>query len=261
VDWYAIQEDEAGNRKARLLRPEEYVLVDNPVPRFTIQIGQQPELNYPLRSVRIDGLATRPFSSELGAINCAYIGPNGLSEGQVGKLWDGIALTGREKELLTALRIIAPGVEGLSLVEDSRTIQRKDRILERIPIVKIAGIDEPLPLRSLGDGTQRMLGIALALVNARDGILLIDEFENGLHYSVQPELWQLIFQIASRLNVQVFATTHSWDCIEGFQKAAQENTQEEGSLIRLSVKNDEIAATVFDEEELDIITRDQIEVR
>ncbi len=218
-------------------------------------------MNYPLRSASIDSIATRSVNSELGEINCAYITANGLSEGQVGKLWDGIALTGREKEILTALRIIAPGVEGLSMVEDSRTIQRRDKVLERIPIVKIAGIDEPLPLRSLGDGTQRMLGIALALVNAKDGILLIDEVENGLHYSVQPELWQLIFHIASLLNVQVFATTHSWDCIEGFQKAAQENTQEEGLLVRLSVKEDEIVATVFDERKLGIATREQIEVR
>ena len=51
---------------------------------------------------------------------------------------------------------------------------------------------------------QRTFGIALALVNARNGLLLIDEFENGLHYLVQPDLWRLIFQVARRLNVQVF---------------------------------------------------------
>src|SRR5437868_6617271 len=130
-----------------------------------------------------------------------------------------------------------------------------------IPTVKIAGIDEPLPLRSLGDGMQRMLGIALALVNTRDGMLLIDEIENGIHYSAQLDLWRLIFRLAHRLNVQVFATTHSWDCIEAFQKAAQENEKEEGVLIRLSSRKGEIGVTLFDEEELGIATREQIEVR
>ena len=107
----------------------------------------------------------------------------------------------------------------------------------------------------------RALGVSLALVNARDGVLLIDEFENGIHFGVESELWQFIFQLAHRLNVQVFATTHSWDCIQGFQKAAQDDTQEEGMVIRLSLKKGKTAATLFNEEDLAVVTREQIEVR
>ena len=44
-------------------------------------------------------------------------------------------------------------------------------------------IAQPVPLRSFGDGLNRLFGIILSLVNARGGFLLIDEFENGLHYS------------------------------------------------------------------------------
>jgi predicted ATP-dependent endonuclease of OLD family len=99
------------------------------------------------------------------------------------------------------------------------------------------------------------------LVNARNGLLLVDEIENGLHYSAQLDVWRLINRLASRLNVQVFATTHSWDCIESFQKAAQEDTQNEGILIRLESKKGKIVATLFDEKELGIATREQIEVR
>ncbi len=166
------------------------------------------------------------------------------------ELWDNIALTDLEKDVLAALRIVAPGVENLSIVKRGSNA-----------IVKIASIDEPLPLRSLGDGMQRTFGIALALVNARNGLLLIDEFENGLHYLVQADLWRLIFQVARRLNVQVFATTHSWDCIEGFQKAAQEDSQEDGMLMKLESKKGEIVVTLFDERRLGIATREQIEVR
>ena len=122
-------------------------------------------------------------------------------------------------------------------------------------------MDEPLPLYSLGDGMLRTLGIALALVNAKDGLLLIDEFENGLYYTVQPELWRFIFQVARRLNVQVFATTHSWDCIEAFQKAAGVDQEDEGLLIRLESKKGEITAMLYDKQELGIATREQIEVR
>ena len=258
IGWYAEESDEQGRLKRRLLKPEEYNMVDNPVPRFTIQMGKESRVNYPLNP---SGL-TRLVRPELKEINCASISANGLTRGEVGSLWDSIALTPVEIDVLASLRIIAPGVEGLSVVGDL-PMRRGDplSVSGRIPIVRIAGIDEPLPLRSLGDGMQRMLGISLALANAQEGMLLIDEVENGIHYSVQPELWQLIFQLAHRLNVQVFATTHGWDCIEGFQKAAQEDRQNEGLLIRLESKKDDIVVTLFDERKLAIATREQIEVR
>jgi len=163
-------------------------------------------------------------------------------------------LTGLEREVSNALRFIAPGVEGLNLVSTPTSNGERDLV------VNLASIDEPLPLHSLGNGMWRNLGIALALVNAKDGILLIDEFENGLYYSVQLDLWRFIFRLARSLNVQVFATTHSWDCIEAFQKAAQEDSGE-GTLIRLENKKDKIVATLFDERQLGIATREQIEVR
>jgi AAA15 family ATPase/GTPase len=150
---------------------------------------------------------------------------------------------------------IAPGIESINFTDNLATTH------ERTATVKVVGIDERIPLSSLGNGMLRVLGIALALVNAEDGILLIDEFENSLYYSVQSDLWRLIFQIAHRLNIQVFATTHSWDCIKAFQSATQGDTQDTGMLIRLESRKHGIGATLFDQSELGIVTREQIEVR
>lgn len=115
-------------------------------------------------------------------------------------------------------------------------------------------------MRSLGDGINRLFGMTLALVNTKDGLLLVDEVENGLHYSILPDVWRLIFQTARRLNVQVFATTHSWDCIEAFQRAA-EDSPEDGVLVRLQNQDGDVTATVFDERRLAVVTREGIEVR
>jgi len=257
VSWYTTQVNDEGKPKTRPLQPEEYETVENLIPRFMIQMGKQPRVFY---SLNFDAFTpARLFRSELKETNCIFIMANGLNRKQLSELWDSITLTGLEKEILDSLRIIAPGIEGISFVEDHIPIPTRDR--ERIPIAKLEGIDEPISLRSLGDGMQRMLGIALALANAKDGILLIDEIENGVHYSALTELWELIFRLASRLNVQVFATTHSWDCIENFQRVAQEDKEEDGWLVRLAVKNDEVVATLFDERKLGIATREQIEVR
>ncbi len=228
-----------------------YNTVDDQGPRLSIQMGKQPLVNFSLSSSTYPRLPL----TEIKGTTCILIQANGLSSRQIGELWDSIALTTLEQEVRNALQIIAPGTEGISVVGDPAPAQG------RFPIVKIRNIDEPLPLRSLGDGLQRMFGIALALVNARNGILLIDEIENGIHYSVQPDMWHLIFRVVHQLNIQVFATTHSWDCIEAFQKAAQEDTQNEGLLIRLESKKSKIVVTLFDERQLGIATREQIEVR
>lgn len=118
----------------------------------------------------------------------------------------------------------------------------------------------------MGEGMRRVLQIVLKLVNARDGLLLIDEFENGLHYSVQPKVWTMLFELAEKLNVQVFATTHSWDCIKAFAEVAKANEQVDGVLFHLgrSVRTSnkgQVIATVYDEQTLHDMTQADLEVR
>lgn len=172
----------------------------------------------------------------------------------LGPLWDKIALSDLEKDVVDALRIIDPEITAVSMVGGEGPRQT------RTAIVRAAGIPRPVPLRSFGDGLNRLFGIALSLVNAKDGLLLIDEFENGMHHTVQADAWRAVFRLASRLDIQVVATSHSWDAIEAFQKVANEDP-EEGVLVRLSRRGDDIIPTVFREKELAIATRDRIEVR
>ena len=87
----------------------------------------------------------------------------------------------------------------------------------------------------------------LAMMNAKDGILLVDEFENGLHWSVQEEVWEKLFVLAEKLNVQVFATTHSRDCVQAFSEVW--NTQaDQGAYFRLFQGEDQIRVQEYDAE-------------
>lgn len=251
VNWFIKDVDaQEGLIRWQPLQLGEYLAADNPVPRFIVSFGQTFKTGYSLEARP----RPRTIFSERG-LRCVSIGSNGLSWNQASLYWDKVTLTDLDDDILAALQIIAPGVIGLSFVGEAETPTN------RIPLVRMKDIDEPLPLGSLGNGMLRVLGIVLALANAKDGMLLIDEIENGIHYSAQKELWQMIFRLAHRLNVQVFATTHSWDCIEAFQKAAEEDKQEEGIFIRLSLKKGEIVSTLFNEEELRIATRERLEVR
>jgi len=249
VDW-SVTETSDGTLHTRPLEPGEDYTADNLVPRFTIKTGGH-TLGYPIDPSLSQGI----LRLNANEIPCIFTAAHGLSSKRITELWDSIALTSLEDDVLAALRLIAPGLVNLNFVSTPLSGR------ERIPVVKITDVDEPLPLYSLGDGMLRTLGISLALVNAKNGMLLIDEFENGIHYTALPDLWRLIFQVARRLNIQVLATAQSWDCIEGFQQAAQEDNQNEGMLIRLEYKRGDVVVTLFDERQLGIATRERIEVR
>ena len=127
--------------------------------------------------------------------------------------------------------------------------------------VKVEGNRRPVPLRSLGDGALRLFGVALGIANSRDGFLLIDEAENGIHHSLQRDFWRMVLQTAQANNVQVFATTHSRDCIRGFAQAAAESEDTEGILVRLSWRDGTLRAIEYREDELAIAAEQGIEVR
>jgi len=154
----------------------------------------------------------------------------------------------------------------LAFVRDENASLVKRRDIWRSARLKVAGEPLPIPLNSLGEGMQRILQIVLKVFSAKGGFLLIDEFENGLHYTVQEKVWTLLFEIAQRLDIQIFVTTHSWDCIESFIKVAIDRDDIEGVLFRVgkSVKTSElgkIIATVFDEDNLRIVTQADMEIR
>jgi ABC-type lipoprotein export system ATPase subunit len=205
-----------------------------------------------------------PIAGTLRTIPFHSVGPNGLSLDDIDNLWNDVSLSPREQEVITTMRIISPEVERVAMRSPDvcpRDVQYHRDTASRVPFAKIESLTAAIPLRELGDGVSRLFGIALALSHAKDGILLVDEIENGLHYSIHEKLWKLVFKTARDMNVQVFATTHSWDCIEAFQRAACEDTSSEGYLIRLGWRRDDIVATVYDENDLAIVTRDHIEVR
>ena len=76
------------------------------------------------------------------------------------------------------------------------------------------GLQELVPLSILGAGMTHVARIFLVIASTPGGVVLVDEIENGLHHSVLPDVWKVIAKAAEQFDVQVFATTHSFECIE-----------------------------------------------
>ena len=193
------------------------------------------------------------------ALSYEFLGPGLLENVNLAQLWDGVALTDDEDRAVGALQMVfGPEVERVAVVGVDASYRGR---AGRKPVVKLTGRNEPVPLRSLGDGALRLFGVALALANSRDGFLLIDEAENGIHHTIQRDFWRMVLRTAHSNNVQVLATTHSSDCVRGFAQAAQEIKEVEGVLIRLSRQYEDLQAVEYPEEELAIAAAQGIEVR
>jgi len=194
-------------------------------------------------------------------IPSSFIPTEFISTDKLERDWGEIVGTEHEEIIKQAMCIILPEFENIYFVPNLIGIEGL-----RIAKVKLSNLPRPVPLKSLGDGMTRVLQLALKLVSAQGGFLLIDEFENGLHYSVQEKIWRLLFEMAEKLDIQVFATTHSWDCIESFTKVAIENETAEGVLFRMgrsakASNKGQVIATVYDKAALYDLTQIDMEIR
>ena len=96
-------------------------------------------------------------------------------------------------------------------------------ILNYMPYVEMEGIDQLLSVNMMGDGLRRYLNIVAAAANPQNNIILIDEIDNGLHYSAYKKLWEAIFALAIDTNKQVFITTHSKETLYRLNEMLEEN--------------------------------------
>jgi len=128
------------------------------------------------------------------------------------------------------------------------------RILHRggLPLIYgDVGTTQLVPIALMGDGMGRLLEIALAFSAAKGGLLLVDEIENGLHYMVMPKVWRSLKQLAEAYDVQVFAATHSAECLQAAYEALQDESAGTFVVHRLErVEQGQIRAITLDIESL-----------
>lgn len=131
----------------------------------------------------------------------------------LGLMWDEAQANDEDGQVLQTLRCIEPKVERLLARGEGE---------QRSFWVRLKGQKELVRLSSVGDGMRHLLALALYVSASANGYLLIDEIDLGLHHSVMAKMWRMLIESARRLNIQVFATTHSLDCINALAEVQKE---------------------------------------
>ena len=196
--------------------------------------------------------------SDLEGIKYELLGPGLIENNKMANFFNKIVLTDDEDLATHSLKLIlGDQLERIAFVESDYPYHRQDKCA----MVKLKDKPQPVPLKSFGDGVVRLFGVSLALANTANGILLIDEVENGIHHSLQTQFWDMVLKTADKNNTQVFSTTHSWDCVKGFAQATTADRNNEGVLVRLEQDKENIRGVFYSEEDLKTVAEQGIEVR
>lgn len=159
---------------------------------------------------------------------CRFVSAQAVHIDALAADWDAIAFTEEGEVVKSIVRLLLPGFENLAFIKDTT---RSETGAYRLAVVKLNGLPSPVYLKSLGGGVLRILQLALSLFPAKGGLLLIDEFDVGLHATVQEKLWCLLFDLSKKLDIQIFATTLSEDCINHFCGALSNYDDHESCLL------------------------------
>lgn len=185
-------------------------------------------------------------------IRASYISSKTFNLSELTSEFSKIDELGETQELVDALQCIDERLENLSL-----------NIIGKTPGIyaKIKDIDRKIPAALMGDGINRLLSIIIKIRTCKNGMILIDEIENGFHYSSMTEIWKVISNLSTKYNCQVFATTHSYECVE---KACEsfKDFPDSFQYVRMAKdKNGEITPKVFEYETLKSAIENDLEVR
>ena len=206
-----------------------------------------------IQPVRLDRAQRGPNGSRSGPDPVSFLGTDPVDAYGLGHLWDRLVLTPEEESVPAALRIIEPRVERIAFLGENFPSMRTI-------FIRLAG-EQRFPLGSMGDGLKRMLSLILHLLSARGGYLLVDEIDTGFHFSVMDDVWRLVIETAKRLDIQVFATTHSLDCVNALAWVQDRYPDLAAEVTLHRIQQDLKATVVYTMDEIAIAERGHIEVR
>ncbi len=166
-------------------------------------------------------------------------------------LLNSLVLKKKRKTLIEALKVIDPRLEDLQYLK-----------IGSEPLVYVdVGLKELISLTQLGQGFTRLFRFYSEMLVEDAKIILIDEIENGIHHSALIDVWKGIAEIAEKEDLQIFATTHSWECIEAAHEVFQTRKRYDFALHRLQMVKGNIQVVTHDQKMIEVAAETELEIR
>lgn len=168
----------------------------------------------------------------------------------------GNALRKRQGEALihSVLRKIDPRIQRV------RVDPREEGNIVAVDI----GLSEMIPITQAGQGAVRLVSMLSELIGENAQICIIDEIENGIHHTALKDVWRGVAEISAAMGVQVFATTHSAECLAAANEVffSEDSKQEKDfALIQLMRVKDQVIGKVLSEARVNDALENEIELR
>lgn len=158
------------------------------------------------------------------------------------------------KDLIEALQIIDKNIENVEIGVDPITSESRVEFLRK-------NSARTLPLNTLGQGVKRYFSIIIGIIGAQGGLLLIDEIENGIYFEIIKDLWEYIFELATRYDCQIIATTHSWEFASYVREIKNEHKQEFSFINFSKLKDGRLASATYDYDGFEYAIENNSEIR
>jgi len=161
---------------------------------------------------------------------CVFMPVNVNLYGSCVGLYPDVIRKEKKDMFIQVLKIFDKDIYDISIVEEMIWIHHRNK--------------ETMPLFSYGSGMQKALLMSIVLAMAKDGVLLIDEIETALHTSALKDVFGFLIKACKKMNVQLFATTHSIEAVDKLLSTANDNGNIDVIRVITLKKNDKLGKTL-----------------
>lgn len=185
-----------------------------------------------------------------------FLRANDVDDTVLGQLWDRVAATPDKDAVIAALQRLEPHIRDIDLRSEPR-LPFRSRVAVRIE----NGASSSAPIGSFGEGVAWLFALALGAAATPNKLLLVDDIDAGLHHRVMAHMWAMVIDTARRRGLQVFATTHSIDCIAALRRACIDAPERASEIRVVRLVKGGPAGITFTADELDTAIEGEVEVR
>lgn len=203
-------------------------------------------------TVTPEGLPNFQSLPELGPVTGFFASTHESNVQEIAQMLSRLSLQGKEGDILKFLKKLFSYINEVSVL----TLMPGQASV----YISQSGSSIKLPSTMVSAGVNKFLSLIIGLSSHHGGVALVDEIDNGFYYKTLPEIWSILLRLTKESDAQIFASTHSWECLKAALPAMHDDA-DAFALIRTSKSGFGCTAEVICGDDVRSAIEEEIEVR